>query len=68
MVCLALCLLEYIFVYFVAIPVGEQRTEPSTHFLEVVRQSVGMCHLFEKQYDQRVSPLVRFVCLFIFVV
>jgi hypothetical protein len=45
-------------IFKTAIPISEPRTEPSTHFLEVVRQSVGMCDLFEKQCDQCVAPLV----------
>uniref|UniRef100_A0A915HR75 Exocyst complex component 5 n=1 Tax=Romanomermis culicivorax TaxID=13658 RepID=A0A915HR75_ROMCU len=41
------------------IPLGDPKTEPETHFFKVVRQTAAISHLFEKQFDDVIFPLIK---------
>ncbi len=42
------------------IPLGEGRsTAPPRKLFEVVRRAAAICHLFEKQFDDSIAPLVK---------
>jgi len=47
-----------------AIPLAEPRAEPAIYFFDVVGQVNTIFHLFEKLFNDRLIPLVRYaVCL-----
>ncbi|KAH7698030.1 CBR-SEC-10 protein, partial [Aphelenchoides avenae] len=41
------------------IPLAEPKTEPPTHFFAVVQQTNAITHLFVKQFDDSIYPLVK---------
>ena len=44
---------------FAAVPLADPKSEPEIFFFDVVGQANTMFHLFEKQFNDRLLPLVR---------
>jgi hypothetical protein len=46
------------FVYFTAIPLPDPKSQPEIYFFDVVGQANTLFHLFEKQFQDNLIPLV----------